>query len=219
MDPGEASSHVLEDDGSEVVDADVNLTDASCENTSSRASSAHLSRPMTRGTNGTRPQSSGSIFVDDESSECGWGGSGGSELSASVKRLIGAAKDRSASSSSHNMEAIIELYEQTKISTAEAQKNPQCIIAPIVALDLNLRIYLHACLQSKLSPCTARKCCVFLPLQSRVSMRCKNCLCIMRRVRTYPLRERPASRRLRTFSRCPLHMFAAPGGVRCLIIQ
>jgi hypothetical protein len=128
MDPVGTLSHILEDDVSDLIDAevDVNSTDPSCENSSSRASSAHLSRPVTRGTNATRPQSSGSIFLDDGVSECGCDSSNVSELSASVKRLIGAAKDRSASSSSHNMEAIMELYEQTKISTAEAQQNTQC---------------------------------------------------------------------------------------------
>ena len=125
MDPLGPSSHESEDDTGE-FNPDVDLTDASCENASSRASSAQMSRPLTRGTTGTRPQSSGSIFVDDEASEYGWDSSNASELSASVKRLIGCAKDRSASSSSHNMEAIMELYEQTKLSTAEAQKNPQC---------------------------------------------------------------------------------------------
>jgi hypothetical protein len=121
-----ASPYVLDDDENGLVgtDADVDLTDASGENTSSRASSAPMSRPVTRGTAGTRPQSSGSIFLDDGATE---DGCGDSELPVSVKRLVGAAKDRSASSSSHNMEVIMELYEQTKISTSEAQKNPSCI--------------------------------------------------------------------------------------------
>jgi hypothetical protein len=121
-----ASPYVLDDDENGLVgaDADVDLTDASGENTSSRASSAPMSRPVTRGTAGTRPQSSGSIFLDDGATQ---DGCGDSELPVSVKRLVGAAKDRSASSSSHNMEVIMELYEQTKISTSEAQKNPSCI--------------------------------------------------------------------------------------------
>jgi hypothetical protein len=126
----EGSSYNLEDEGSVSGDAEVevDLTDASGENTSSRASSAAMSRPMTRGTIETRPQSSGSIAIDDGASEYGWGGgSNSSELSTSVKRLIGCAKDRSASSSSHNMDAIMQLYEQTKIATAEAQQNSTCI--------------------------------------------------------------------------------------------
>ena len=129
----EVSSYNLEDEGSALGDAavDVDLTDASGENASSRASSAAMSRPMTRGTIETRPQSSGSIAIDDGASEHGWGGSSSSELSASVKRLLCTAKDRSATSSSHNMEAIMELYEQTKIATAEAQNNPTCMFAPL----------------------------------------------------------------------------------------
>jgi hypothetical protein len=129
MDPiALTSAHVLDDDGCGSVGAevDVDLTDASGENTSSRASSAPMSRPVTRGTTGNRPQSSGSVFIDDGASEDVCWDSNSSELSVSVKRLICAAKDRSASSSSHNMEAIMNLYEQTKISTAEAQKNPSC---------------------------------------------------------------------------------------------
>lgn len=130
---------VLDDDGCGApFEVDVDLTEESGENASSRASSAPMSRPVTRGSSGTRPQSSGSIFVDDEASECGWEDSNGSELSVPVKRLIAAAKDRSASSSSHNMDAIMELYEQTKISTAEAQQNPNCNCthAPLIALNL-----------------------------------------------------------------------------------
>ena len=72
----EGSSYILEDEGSALGDAevDVDLTDASGENASSRASSAAMSRPMTRGTIETRPQSSGSIAIDDGASEHGWGG-------------------------------------------------------------------------------------------------------------------------------------------------
>lgn len=115
------ASHVL-DEMSGALDggADADLED------SSRASSAVMSRPVTRGTNETRPQSSGSAFVDDDAFQYDLGGSISSELSASVKRLVGAAKERFVSSSSSNMEAIVQLYEQTKISTAEAQKNPSC---------------------------------------------------------------------------------------------
>jgi hypothetical protein len=140
MDPDAGTSpFVLDDDGCGApFEVDVDLTEESGENTSSRASSAPMSRPVTRGSSGTRPQSSGSIFVDDEASECAWGDSNGSELSVPVKRLIAAAKDRSASSSSHNMDVIMELYEQTKISTAEAQQNLNCNCthAPLNALNL-----------------------------------------------------------------------------------
>ncbi len=134
-----ASSYVLDDDGcGAAFEVDVDLTEVSGENTSSRASSAPMSRPVTRGSNGTRPQSSGSIFVDDDASENGWGDSNASELSVPVKRLIAAAKDRSASSSSHNMDVIMELYEKTKISTAEAQRNPNCKCSHATLYALNL---------------------------------------------------------------------------------
>lgn len=126
MDPAAAASpYVLDDDGSSMHDdADAYAT----EDASSRASSAAVSRPVTRGSNATRPHSSGSIFMDDGASEqgIGWEDGGSSEVSVAVKRLLCAAKERSASSSSHNMAAIVELYERTKISTAEAQRNPSC---------------------------------------------------------------------------------------------
>lgn len=172
MDPAAAASpYVLDDDGSSIHDADVDVyatEDASGENTSSRASSAAVSRPVTRGSNATRPHSSGSIFVDDGASEQGieWEDCNSSEVSVAVKRLLRAAKERSASSSSHNMEAIMELYERTKTSTAEAQRNPSCNGTSTTALFF-VSLCLPTVLQSRLYRCTARTCCACRQLQNR----------------------------------------------------